>query len=81
VGGLRPEEKLYEEPLAEGENLLPTPHPKIKIARARPENGDWLLQLESRLAAWQPPDEAAVKSELRKWVQEYLPATPEIRES
>jgi FlaA1/EpsC-like NDP-sugar epimerase len=71
--GLRPGEKLYEEPLAEGENLLPTPHPKIKIARARPENADWLLQLESRLSAWQPQDEVAAKSELGKWVQEYSP--------
>jgi len=71
--GLRPGEKLYEEPLAEGENLLPTPHPKIKIARARPGSGDWLAQVESRLAAAQPLDEAAVKSELRNWVPEYSP--------
>ncbi len=71
--GLRPGEKLYEEPLAEGENLLPTPHPKIKIARARPENGDWLQQLESRLATLQSQDEAGAKSELRKWVREYSP--------
>jgi FlaA1/EpsC-like NDP-sugar epimerase len=73
--GLRPGEKLYEEPLAEGENLLPTPHPKIKIARARTENGDWLVQFESRLAAWQPQDEAGAKSELGKWVREYLPSS------
>ena len=71
--GLRPGEKLYEEPLAEGENLLPTPHPKIKIARARPENGDWLAQLESRLGTLQPSDDVAVKSELKKWVPEYEP--------
>jgi len=71
--GLRPGEKLYEEPLAAGENLLPTPHPKIMIARARPENGDWLVQLESRLDARQPLDEAAVKAELKKWVPEYAP--------
>jgi len=69
--GLRPGEKLYEEPLAEDENLLPTPHPKIKIARARPGSGDWLAQVESLLAGSQPLDEATVKSELRKWVPEY----------
>jgi FlaA1/EpsC-like NDP-sugar epimerase len=71
--GLRPGEKLYEEPLADDENLLPTPHPKIKIARARPENGDWLAQIESRLDARQPLDEAAVKAELKKWVPDYSP--------
>jgi len=71
--GLRPGEKLYEEPLAEGEHPLPTPHPKIKIARARPENGEWLLQLESRLSAWRPQDESTAKAELRKWVKEYSP--------
>jgi FlaA1/EpsC-like NDP-sugar epimerase len=71
--GLRPGEKLYEEPLAEGENLLPTPHSKIMIARARPENTDWLLLVESRLGSMQYPDDVTVKSELRKWVPEYTP--------
>jgi len=32
--GLRPGEKLYEEPLADAEKTLPTPHPKLRIARA-----------------------------------------------
>jgi FlaA1/EpsC-like NDP-sugar epimerase len=34
--GLRPGEKLYEEVLADSELTLPTYHPKIKIAKARP---------------------------------------------
>jgi FlaA1/EpsC-like NDP-sugar epimerase len=34
--GLRPGEKLYEEVLADSEFTLPTYHPKIKIAKARP---------------------------------------------
>jgi FlaA1/EpsC-like NDP-sugar epimerase len=71
--GLRPGEKLYEEPLAEGENLLATPHPKIRIARARPENADWLGMLEARITGWQPADDAMVKAELKKWVPEYTP--------
>src|SRR5213079_75674 len=33
--GLRPGEKLYEEPLADAEKTLPTPHPKLRIAEAR----------------------------------------------
>src|SRR3982750_2412070 len=44
--GLRPGEKLYEEPLADAEKTLPTPHPKLRIARVRmPENADVLGEL------------------------------------
>src|SRR4029079_10844386 len=39
---LRPGEKLYEELLGADENSLPTPHPKLRIAKARQENGQWL---------------------------------------
>jgi FlaA1/EpsC-like NDP-sugar epimerase len=70
--GLRPGEKLYEEPLSSDENLLPTPHPKLKIARARAENSDWLLQLESWLAGGADSD-AQVRAELAKWVTDYSP--------
>ena len=38
--GLRPGEKLYEEVLAADENSLPTPHPKLRITRARPSRPD-----------------------------------------
>jgi hypothetical protein len=41
--GLRAGEKLYEEPLADAEKTLPTPHPKLRVARARsPQNGKLL---------------------------------------
>jgi len=70
--GLRPGEKLYEEPLAKDENLLPTPHPKLKIARARQENGAWLLQLEAWLRGG-ALDDARIRSDLAKWVTDYSP--------
>jgi FlaA1/EpsC-like NDP-sugar epimerase len=73
--GLRPGEKLYEELLADGEATLPTPHPKLRIAKpsALPDD-KWLAELESWLAAsWR--DEAEVKAGLRRWVPEYRPAT------
>lgn len=73
--GLRPGEKLYEELLADGEATLPTPHPKLRIARptALP-NAAWLAELETWLAApWR--EEAEVKAGLRRWVPEYQPAT------
>jgi FlaA1/EpsC-like NDP-sugar epimerase len=73
--GLRPGEKLYEELLADGEATLPTPHPKLRIARPTDvPDAAWMAELEDWLAApWR--DEAAVKAGLRRWVPEYLPAT------
>jgi FlaA1/EpsC-like NDP-sugar epimerase len=74
--GLRPGEKLYEEPLANDETALPTPHPKLRIAQARPEDGRWL----GRVALWleRPglPDDETVKHELSAWVPEYQTEVP-----
>ncbi len=73
--GLRPGEKLYEELLADGESTLPTPHPKLRIAKpAATPDEKWLAELEEWLAVpWR--DEAEVKAGLRRWVPEYRPAT------
>jgi FlaA1/EpsC-like NDP-sugar epimerase len=69
--GLRPGEKLYEEPLAADENSLPTPHPKLRIAKARQENGAWLADLSQWLARNDLPADDEVKAELARWVPEY----------
>jgi len=71
--GLRPGEKLYEEPLAGNENLLPTPHSKLRVARAHQENSGWLPRLESWLLSGGPVDDARVRAELAKWVPDYSP--------
>jgi FlaA1/EpsC-like NDP-sugar epimerase len=42
--GLRPGEKLYEELFHAGEDLQPTPHPKIRLARSRDVVWEWLSQ-------------------------------------
>jgi len=71
--GLRPGEKLYEEPLADAEKTLATPHPKLRIARVHaPSGGDFLRDLETWLAA---PATAAtgVRSRLQSWIPEYRP--------
>ena len=73
--GLRPGEKLYEEPLADAEKTLPTPHPKLRIARVRmPENGDVLAEVERWLAEPGDTQAEAIRERLRRWVPEYRPA-------
>lgn len=69
--GLRPGEKLYEELLGADESSLQTPHPKLRIARARQENGAWLSQLLERLYDRAHRSDPEVRSELARWVPEY----------
>jgi len=70
--GLRPGEKLYEEPLADAEKTLPTPHPKLRVARVRaPENGRLLEQVLGWLSGANDSSPGAVRAQLRAWVPEY----------
>jgi FlaA1/EpsC-like NDP-sugar epimerase len=71
--GLRPGEKLYEEPLASGENTLPTPHPKLRVAQARLEDTGWLDELNTWLTSNADTGHLAVKAELARRVPEYTP--------
>jgi FlaA1/EpsC-like NDP-sugar epimerase len=73
--GLRPGEKLYEEPLADAEKTLPTPHPKLRIARVRmPESADILGECERWMAEPGDTRAEAIRERLRRWVPEYGPA-------
>ena len=68
--GMRPGEKLYEELLADGETTQPTPHPKLRIARADGQpDAAWLDALEQWVTSAPRPD--AVKPELARFVPEY----------
>ena len=69
--GLRPGEKLYEELLADAESTLPTPHPKLRVARARSVDAGLLEWLAAWLEAAEPRREEEVKATLRRWVPEY----------
>jgi FlaA1/EpsC-like NDP-sugar epimerase len=68
--GLRAGEKLYEEPLADAEKTLPTPHPKLRIARVRASDNPRLL--EEVLGWLAAGDTADVRARLRAWVPEYV---------
>jgi FlaA1/EpsC-like NDP-sugar epimerase len=74
--GLRPGEKLYEELLADNEHTLPTPHPKLRIARARDVDVQWVQELlvwiSQAEAAWSDEE---VRQRLQQWVKEYRPAS------
>jgi FlaA1/EpsC-like NDP-sugar epimerase len=71
--GLRPGEKLYEELLADDETTVPTPHPKLRVAKA----GGMLPQVEAVVrwieSAGPAPDDAALRAWLAAQVPEYAP--------
>lgn len=69
--GLRPGEKLYEELLADDEQSLPTPHAKLRIARARSADAEWVAGLLRWVDAAATMDEHAIKQDLKLWVEEY----------
>lgn len=72
--GLRPGEKLYEELLADADTTLPTPHPRLRLARLNGElPADWierLLDLAHDDAAGVP---AVLRARLHALVPEYAP--------
>jgi FlaA1/EpsC-like NDP-sugar epimerase len=69
--GLRPGEKLFEELLADDEHTRPTPHPKLRIAKAREVDPDWLQGLLSWLGQDRLPTDSEVRRDLKRWVPEY----------
>ena len=72
--GLRPGEKLFEELLADDEHTRPTPHPKLRIAKAREVDPDWLEDLLAWLAQDRIPTDAEVRRDLKRRVPEFQSA-------
>lgn len=78
--GLRPGEKLYEELLADDETTTRTPHPKLRIARAREVSDHLLDELLPWLMQHRVPGDDEVRRDLRRWVPEYQPTvTPALQ--
>jgi FlaA1/EpsC-like NDP-sugar epimerase len=73
--GLRPGEKLYEELLADADATLPTPMPRIHLARiaSHAENVPRLIEW---LMARRVASDAEVQAVLLEAVAEYAPAPP-----
>ena len=72
--GLRPGEKLYEELLADAERTLPTPHPKLRVARSEATlPREWVCKLDTWLGKPAPSSIAEIKTQLQVFVPEYTP--------
>ncbi len=72
--GLRPGEKLYEELLADDETTVPTPHPKLRVARASGLQSLDLKDVEKWVEQAGPaPADGEIRSWLRRYVPEYQP--------
>lgn len=70
--GLRPGEKLFEELLADDEHTRPTPHPKLRIAKARDaQPREWIDELLAWLAQDRVSADAEVRRDLKRWVPEF----------
>jgi FlaA1/EpsC-like NDP-sugar epimerase len=73
--GLRAGEKLYEELLADEENTLTTPHPKLRIAQARAVDASGFQALQAWISTDAAVSDEAVREGMRQWVPEYTPTS------
>jgi len=69
--GLRPGEKLYEELLSEGEVVMPTTHPKLKIASSESISEKTVKDLIKWVLSTTSKTEIQIKKELKRWVKGY----------
>ncbi len=72
--GLRPGEKLYEELLADADQTLPTPHPRLRLAQLQDTlPADWIERMQALAADEQAAQPDALKQALKGLVPEYEP--------
>ena len=72
--GLRPGEKLYEELITEGEDIIPTRHEKILVLRKAPCDLNWLkAKIDELTVLAEKQDALGIKKKLKEIVPEYEP--------
>jgi FlaA1/EpsC-like NDP-sugar epimerase len=71
--GLRPGEKLYEEPIHQAENVHPTNHPKLRRLVGNGDVEDVIAELESLREHLADMPDSEVKAWLMAKVPEYRP--------
>ena len=69
--GLRSGEKLYEELLNESEVIMPTTHPKLKIASSENISEKTVKDLIKWILSTTSKTEVQIKKELKRWVKGY----------
>lgn len=73
IVGLRPGEKLFEELLADDETTLPTPHPKLRVARAQARGTPEELEALRTWLLGPAASEQDIKRKLMELVSDYVP--------
>jgi FlaA1/EpsC-like NDP-sugar epimerase len=74
--GLRAGEKLYEEVMDRSEAVMETPHPKLRVARAREVSRERMETIVAAMDALETPSDATTRIKLADWIPEYSPFTP-----
>jgi FlaA1/EpsC-like NDP-sugar epimerase len=69
--GLRPGEKLYEELLSNNEAIMPTAHPKLKVASSEHISEKTVKDLIKWVLSTTSKTEVQIKKELKRWVKGY----------
>jgi FlaA1/EpsC-like NDP-sugar epimerase len=69
--GLRPGEKLFEELLSDNEIIMPTAHPKLKIAFTKSISEKTVKDLIKWVLSTTSKTEIQIKKELKLWVKGY----------
>ena len=78
--GLRPGEKLYEELLANKENTIETPNPKIMIAKVRTYQYDEVVKEIDDLIALKNGDPFTIVRKMKEIVPEYVSKNSQFAE-
>ncbi len=72
--GLRPGEKLYEELITVGENILPTPHKKILVLKnSDADHSQLMKQIDNLIEISRKFNSHEIKIKLKELVPEYIP--------